>query len=205
MSYINFEKKNFVIEEKEQQRYGRNKETQINQKYINSGEYRNKFDHISDNDKLNKTLYLLAKKMLKHRAGTLYEDMYWINPDTAEIVACELDCLNGEQVDYSGNTTKVVESTPGLVTIHTHPNSYPPSAVDFNSNYEHEYILGVICCHNGRIFVYNASEEIDLNLYSAYVQKYKLSGMKEFDAQWAALEAIKENTDIDFKEVDANG
>ena len=139
--------------------------------------------------------------MLKHRTGTLYEDMYWLNPDTAKIVASEVNGTVEEQVVYSADTVKVVNSTPGLLTIHTHPNSFPPSVVDFNSNYEHEYILGIICCHNGRIFVYNANEEIDMNLYTAYVQKFKLEGMEEFDAQWSALEVMKENTDISFKEV----
>lgn len=34
-------------------------------------------------------------------------------------------------------------------------------------------------------------------------KKYKLEGESEFDAQWAALESIKENADINFKEVSA--
>ncbi len=185
----------------EKQRYGRNKETQINHSYINSGRYRRKFDLISDNKKLNKLLHFLAKRMLKHRAGTLYEDMYWIDPDTAEIVAGECNSKLEEQIEYSDKTIEIVNTMPGLLTIHTHPNSFPPSAVDFNSNYEHNYILGIICCHNGRIFVYNANEEIDINLYTAYVQKFKLEGLEEYDAQWAALNVIRENVDISFKEV----
>ena len=188
----------------EGQRYGRNKETQIDHTYINGGEYRRKFDFISDNTKLNRKLYKLAKEMLAHRAGTLFEDMYWLDPDTAQIVASEVNGVVEEQVDYSKETMKVVDSSSGLITIHTHPNSFPPSAVDFNSNYNHEYLLGIICCHNGKIFVYNASEEIDTDLYTAYVQKFKLEGMEEFDAQWAALEAIRENVDISFKEVCAD-
>ena len=55
---------------KEEQRYGRNKETLVNHTYIESGEYRRKFDNISDNAELNKLLYQLAKKMLTHRSGT---------------------------------------------------------------------------------------------------------------------------------------
>lgn len=41
----------------EEQRYGRNKDTQINHRYIESGKYRKKFDKISDNIKLNRKLY----------------------------------------------------------------------------------------------------------------------------------------------------
>jgi hypothetical protein len=185
----------------EGQRYGRNKDTQIDSSYINSGEYRKKFDAISDNEKLNKKLYSIAKRMLEHRAGTLYEDMYWLEPDTAKVVAQEIDGMTEEQIDYSGKTIKMINHNPGLITIHSHPNSYPPSVVDFNSNYAHEYILGIICCHDGRIFIYNANEAIEEDLYTAYVKKYKLEGKSEFEAQWAALEAVRENTDINFKEV----
>ena len=44
----------------EYQRYGRNKETLVNKTYIESGEYRRKFDKISDNAEVNKALYNAA-------------------------------------------------------------------------------------------------------------------------------------------------
>ena len=62
--------------ELEEQRYGKNKQTAINHKYIESGSYQKKFDFISSNVELNRLLYKLAKRMLKHRSGTMYEDMY---------------------------------------------------------------------------------------------------------------------------------
>jgi hypothetical protein len=89
----------------------------------------------------NKKLYELSKEMLQHRSGTLYEDMYWLNPDTSEIIAYEVN---------------------GLI-----------------------------------------EEEVDEELFAAYVKKYRLEGKTEFEAQWNALESIKENTDIVFKEVGA--
>lgn len=45
----------------EYQRYGRNKNTVVNRTYINSGEYRRKFDKITQNDYINRILYLKAK------------------------------------------------------------------------------------------------------------------------------------------------
>ena len=59
--------------------------------------------------------------------------MYWIAPDTAEVVASETNGTVKEQVDYSDTTRRVVDSIKGLITIHTHPHSYPPSVDDFNS------------------------------------------------------------------------
>ena len=77
--------------EVEFQRAGRNKYTQINNGYINGGEYRKKFDSLSDSRELNRLVYQLAKKMLEHRSGTEYEDMYWIDLDTLTVVADELN------------------------------------------------------------------------------------------------------------------
>ena len=50
------------IIEVEDQRYGRNKDTLVNSTYINSGEYRKKFDTITDNKDVNRTLYAKAKE-----------------------------------------------------------------------------------------------------------------------------------------------
>lgn len=41
---------------------------------------------ISEDKELNKLLYQLAKKMLEHRTGKVYEDMYWVDIDSCEVV-----------------------------------------------------------------------------------------------------------------------
>lgn len=73
--------------ELEEQRKGRNKETTVNRTYISSGEYKRKFDAISNNKKLSRILYGIAKSMLLHCSGTKYEDMYWIDLDKLCVVA----------------------------------------------------------------------------------------------------------------------
>lgn len=78
------------LRETEAQRLGRNKRTKVVQSVIDEGEYRRKFDLITSNKEINRLLYHCAKKMLDHRKGTLYEDMYWIDPNTEKIVAAEL-------------------------------------------------------------------------------------------------------------------
>jgi len=52
----------------EAQREGRIKETTINKAYIESGEYRKKFDRISSDKNLNRLIYMCAKEMLYHRS-----------------------------------------------------------------------------------------------------------------------------------------
>lgn len=159
---------------KEEQRYGRNKETLVNHSYIESGEYRKKFDKISDNAELNKLLYQLAKKMLTHRSGTLYEDMYWIDPDTLEIVASETNCKLEQRIIYSEATKRAIRGKEGLLTIHTHPNSFPPSLEDFNSNFKNKNGDGIIFCHDGKVYLYSALEEVSKQEWVvAYQMNYK--------------------------------
>lgn len=92
------------MSEKEEQRYGRNKNTLVNKVYLNKGEYRKKFDSISDSAELNRLLYRLAKKMLIHRSGTEYEDMYWIDPLELKVVAKETDGVLERKIAYSNYT-----------------------------------------------------------------------------------------------------
>ena len=53
----------------EEQRYGRNKDMLVNKSYIESGEYRRKFDKITNNLIVARRLYEVSKKMLVHRSG----------------------------------------------------------------------------------------------------------------------------------------
>ena len=190
--------------ENEKQRYGRNKQTSINHTYVNSGAYRKKFDKISDNVFLNRLLFKLAKKMLQHRSGTLYEDMYWIDLDTMEIVAEETGANVEEEIVYSDRTKKVIAMNNRLLTIHSHPNSFPPSVSDFKSNFCNHYLVGIIVCHDGTLYMYSASEDISKEYYNLSVAEYVKRGYNECDAQKHTLEDMKERFAIKFKEVTDN-
>lgn len=125
--------------EDEEQRKGRNKATIVNKTYIESGEYRRKFDKITDSPELNRKLYQLAKRMLYHRSGTRFEDMYWIYADTLEVVAQETERNYEEKIVYSRSTKRIIKQHKNLITIHSHPGSFPPSVDDLMSNYKRKY------------------------------------------------------------------
>lgn len=194
-----------MMQELENQRSGRNKATIINKTYISGGEYRRKFDQLTDSADLNRLLYQLAKEMLIHRAGTLYEDMYWIDMNTGEIVAKEIISDTEESIDYSAATEKAIAGRTDLITIHSHPGSFPPSISDFNSNFLHNYQTGIVVCHNGAVYVYEANEQISELAYNIVVAKYLKRGYTESGAQKAALYQLQNEYDIKFKEVTDNG
>lgn len=199
--------------EEEFQRKGRNKSTQIDNGYINSGEYRKKFDLLSDSKELNRLVYQLAKKMLVHRAGTEYEDMYWIDMDTLTVVAKELNAEKVKEIVYSDKTRKIVDEYRNdpekrLLTLHTHPSSFPPSIPDFNANFENEYNIGLVICHDGKIFIYASDEELNENYYNLLVAKKLNQGYNDYEARIITLQEMQEDFEITIKEVmeyDGNG
>mgnify|MGYP004660002241 CR=1 FL=1 len=185
----------------ENQRYGRNKNTVVNKTYIESGEYRRKFDNATDNKKVNKTLYDCSKKALKHRSGTVYEDMYWIDGNTGKILACKTDSTQERAVIYTDDIKNAIKNNNNIITIHTHPSSMPPSIGDFNSAFRNGYNKGVVACHDGKIFIYSSGQKIENRLYDMYIQGYISEGLSEYEAQIRTLEKLKLNYAIDFKEV----
>jgi len=186
----------------ENQRYGRNKNTLINNAYINSGEYRRKFDKATNNPLVNKALYASAKQALQHRSGTVFEDMYWIDSLTGKILLSVTDSTDERAIIYTAKIKSALKNIRQIITIHTHPSSMPPSIDDFNSCFNNGYEAGFVACHNGKLFKYISQQQVSKTLYDLYVGNYLDSGYSEFDAQFKALEKIKESHMIDFKEVD---
>lgn len=185
----------------EQQRKGRNKETIVNSAYINSGDYKRKFDNIADNAELSRLLYKLAKNMLIHRSGTEFEDMYWIDLDEIRVIAEETNSLVKKRIIYSNKIIKKIQSCKNIIIIHSHPDSFPPSIADFNSNYDHNYVVGIVACHNGKLYMYSANERINEDYYKLVVEGFLKIGYNEEEAQIKALENLQINFDIKFKEV----
>ena len=185
----------------ELQRYGRNKSTLVNKTYIESGEYRRKFDSVTDNKDVNRVIYSKAKEMLTHRSGTLLEDMYWIDGKTGEIVAGALNEETEGAVLYSESIKKAIKGKSNLITIHTHPHSMPPSIADFNSALKHAYAASVVLCHDGTVYIYHSNQIVPDKLHEIYMKRFVRMGYAEKEAQLMALDEIKRNYDIDFREV----
>ncbi len=191
--------------EDEGQRYGRNKDTAINHTYINSGSYRRKFDFISNSPDLNRLIFQLSKKMLEHRSGTKFEDMYWIDAAHRRVIAKETESCSEEQIVYSNSIRSKISKYENLITLHSHPNSYPPSINDLNSNFINHYGLGIVACHDGKIFKYASNQEIREDYYKMVVEKYLKKGYNEYEAQVEALMELVTKFDIMVKEVTEDG
>lgn len=185
----------------ENQRYGRNKDTLVNKTYIESGEYRRKFDNITDNADVNRTLYECAKKALKHRSGTVFEDMYWIDGESGKIIHAITDSKEKRGIPHTKDIDRKTKGKNNILTLHTHPGSMPPSADDFNACFKYGYNEGYVVCHDGKVFKYSSDQLINDRIYKIYIERAIQEGFSEYDSQMIALNKLKENTNIYFEEV----
>lgn len=189
----------------ENQRYGRNKSTLVNKTYVDSGEYKRKYDSATDNKEVNKSLYDCAKKALKHRSGTAFEDMYWIDGETGRVMLSVTDSADERTITYTDRIKKCIQTNNNVVTIHTHPSSMPPSIEDFNSCANNGYAKCFVVCHNGVLYGYHSNEMINPKLYNLYIQKYMNGGFSEMEAQVKTIKKLSQSFDINFWEVSYNG
>ena len=139
--------------------------------------------------------------MLIHRSGTEFEDMYWIDLDEIRVIAEETNSLVKKRIIYSNKIIKKSQSCKNIIIIHSHPDSFPPSIADFNSNYDHNYVVGIVACHNGKLYMYSANERINEDYYKLVVEGFLKIGYNEEEAQIKALENLQINFYIKFKEV----
>ncbi|MDR0992835.1 MAG: hypothetical protein LBL87_08105 [Ruminococcus sp.] len=191
----------FENENSEEARYGRNKSLAVDHNYINGGEYRRKFDNISENNELNKNLYQCAKAMLAHRSGTDFEDMYWLDGDSGKIIASVTDMTVANRVDYTDGFLKKIRLIKKIYTIHNHPNSMPPSISDFIAAYRNKYKTGIVACNNGTLYLYRNLIEPDKSLYDALTLQFSEMGYTDFTSERMALEEMASMGVLEFKEV----
>jgi proteasome lid subunit RPN8/RPN11 len=199
------------VREDEYSHKGLDRKTQVNRAYIESNEFKRKFDNATDNPTVNKVLYDSAKEMLYDRSGTRYESMRWIDGDSGKIIAKaeymgKQDKYKGEayeeRVLYDDNKLKrQLSGHNKIITIHNHPNSTTPSTSDLNSTAKRGYSVGFVVTHDGRLYKYTAEEEINHKVFDMTMTKYINDGYNVNEAQILAYENISNNTKINVKEV----
>ena len=120
-----------------------------------------------------------------------------------------MDSKTEKEIIYTSGLLKKMYGHKNIIAMHTHPNSMPPSIPDFNSAYEHSYDLGIVVCHDGKIFIYTSEQIVRESLFDLMIAEYYDEHYNnsmddhrfEFEAQVYVLKEIAKSYDIDFMEV----
>lgn len=148
----------------------------VDMNYIHSKAYRAKFDHISDNKRLNKQLYKQAVAMLTHRQNTDGEDSYIFSSD-GKIINRAFGKEGKLEVSVPTKVLSQLKKQYGrgnMVGIHNHPTNVPPTGSDFASAGYRGYDFGVVVTHDGRVYKYSAGNTpFDKEIIDKYIAQYR--------------------------------
>ena len=132
----------------------------IDRKYIASAEYTSKFDGLGETKVVTRRIRAQARKMLRHRSGTWYEDLAFVDTKSNTVMA-RTDFNSKKKVNPSRKMLKMLKEADDytIIGIHNHPGSGVPSYGDLYAAYQRKYKYGVVVCHNGTIYKYTIIEE----------------------------------------------
>lgn len=151
----------YAENEKDWDRIVKSRRYAVESKVLSSRTFSDKFDSITDDNELNKEIRKNTIDILKHRSGQNGEDIIVVNLDNKTICVSKIGDKAGN-VAYSEEMKEFImdarKNKNVLLSIHNHPNSYPPSNNDINSAIEKGYSKGYTFGHNGTAYVYEINE-----------------------------------------------
>lgn len=131
------------------------KHTVVDEKMLDSTDYRKRFSKISGNTKVNRSVYIIAREFLNHRSGTKFEDLAYINATSGKYkVNKDYDEESKSKPNRPMN--EMLKSSPAytIIGVHNHPGSNVPSVQDLKVCIERKYKFVIIVCHDGTIYKY---------------------------------------------------
>lgn len=125
----------------------------------------NKIKSFGESEEITHTIKNGISAMMKHRGGTKYEDMIFIDSKTNEHHFQRKYNVESEVMPTIEMQKMVKNSEPyTVIAIHNHPQSHCPSLSDLKTNYTMKYKYGVAVGHNGIVYKYSVRKKIPSRL-----------------------------------------
>ena len=194
MTYKEWEKE-FV--EKESSHKGIIRDSRIDRTVINSNEYDKKLNKLGENPDVTRSIKDGCRDILKHRDGSKYEDIVFINGNTGDMIK-RMDYNVKQRAAPSKKMMKMLEKEPAgtIIAIHNHPDSTLPSASDLAVAYNRKYKYGLIACHNGDIYKYSVSRPFGNMENMVYNNRFDKFNSGEYNSIEEFFVEIEENTGV---------
>ncbi len=152
----------------------------IDRKKIASAEYQNKFNSLGENKQITRSIRAKAKDMLRHRSGTQYEDLAYVNTKTGKTyINKSYNKVATAKPNKEMNKALKAADDYTIVGIHNHPNSSTPSIDDIHAAISRKYKYGLVVGHNGTIFKYTITgpvNEVNADIYLAKINTLFYNG-----------------------------
>ena len=136
--------------------------TVIDRKQIASAEYRKRYSVLPETKKVQRKVAAEAKTMLRHRSGSKYEDLSFVDSTTGKVLT-QTGYRKQNEVSPTKAMKKMLKETEEytIIGIHNHPSSSTPSIQDIYAARDRKYKYGIVAGHDGTIYKYSARGEIN--------------------------------------------
>lgn len=177
----------------------------VDWKEVNSQRFRNKFDIATDNPEVKAALVDESRRILKSRDGSMKETYSLIDRKTGAVKTFEnskIDKGIDAETSRSVNTFLKDNKEGRFISVHNHPENYPPSISDIatlRTGYRKRIEKGLIVGHKGRVNLYT-KPEIDIPLKAKKIlDVYRKMGYTELTAQVKFMEELSAKYKFEMK------
>ena len=126
-----------------------------------SEEYKQKLVSLGESEEVTHSMINDTRAILKHRGGTNYEDLVYIDSTTNKHKTRRDYNVEGQVLPSEEMKEMLTNAEPHtIIAIHNHPRSSAPSIVDLETAYEAKYKYGLVACHDGKVFRYTVTKPI---------------------------------------------
>lgn len=121
-------------------------------------------------------------KIYKHRTGSDYEDLYFINSSTGKIRIS----TRGEEPGICRPTKSmkkmIADAEEGtIIGIHNHPRNSAPSLPDIMVASQRTYKYGIVACHDGTLYKYSVTGEVNKPMAESLLAIYEKREYSKID------------------------
>ena len=145
---------------------------------------------------MHETAHADISRMLRHRSGTAYEDLYAYDLTAGARIGSVVNADSPKRAKPSAELRRgiadAVSSGHEVVMLHNHPDSMSPSAADINSLITTGARRGVIACHDGSIYVYEVVSEPAPGYTISDSSIARMLGFRASDSEESVLKAFEE-------------
>lgn len=145
------------------------KSTRYDREAYSDAVLKRRIDALGENEVTSRAIYNRIKETLKHRDGTHFEDLTFINSESGiSKINKNYDYYDKEKGISACVPTKSMEKMvkdaepETIIGMHNHPTSAVPSPNDLARASERQYKYGLAVGHNGTIFKYTVADVYDV-------------------------------------------
>ncbi len=178
-----------------EEKLGKDTDSNVDWDVVNSKEYDDKFNNIGNSEAVDNSIYRTAMRILNHRNGTKFEDLYILDLSTGKTITYTTQ--NTEMgIQRTAKLEEILSKKNGdYVIIHNHPHSSTFSVSDLKTLFNSKSVNKMMAIgHDGSVYVIN-SKNIDIDIENEYNMRYtklKKYGFSDATAKEKALQSISD-------------